>query len=229
MCHRLPIFSIPFAQSWVSRISSSIWYSNIARCLHKYIQEEIEFLNISSLDTAYRYVVKVEQKFKQKKRDFRICESEARERCPQTTEQMDKTKAGKPKTTHQIYKQRTLDTATKSKKDMGKWCEFHKSSTHNTSECRAKQSLVAELKVSESDACFDSESEPNKGNDKGEADYRCRSQRHYFHHAKIQEGGTRRSRGGGASLPLPDVGNGLPTTVHCRHREPKEPHHRQRL
>ena len=39
-------------------------------CLHKYIQEEIEFLNISSLDTTYRYVIKVEQKFKQKKRDF---------------------------------------------------------------------------------------------------------------------------------------------------------------
>ena len=41
-------------------------------CLHKYIQEDIEFLNISSLGTAYRYVVKVEKKFKQKKRDFRF-------------------------------------------------------------------------------------------------------------------------------------------------------------
>lgn len=49
---------------------------------------------------------------------------------------------------------------------MGKWCEFHKRSTHNTSECRGKQSLVAKLKASESDACSDSELEPDKGNDK---------------------------------------------------------------
>jgi len=33
-------------------------------CLHKYIQEEIECLNISSLGTAYRYAIKVEKKFK---------------------------------------------------------------------------------------------------------------------------------------------------------------------
>jgi hypothetical protein len=39
-------------------------------CLHRYIQDEMEFLDISSLGTTYRYAVKIEQKFKQKKRDF---------------------------------------------------------------------------------------------------------------------------------------------------------------
>jgi hypothetical protein len=33
--------------------------------LHRYIQTEMEFLDISSLGAAYRYVVKIEQKFKQ--------------------------------------------------------------------------------------------------------------------------------------------------------------------
>ena len=54
----------------------------------------------------------------------------------------------------------------KPKKDTGKWYEFHKSPTHNTSECWTKQLLVAELKASKSDACSDPESEPDKGNDK---------------------------------------------------------------
>ena len=39
-------------------------------CLHRCIQEEMEFLDISSLGMAYRYAAKIEQKFKQKKRDF---------------------------------------------------------------------------------------------------------------------------------------------------------------
>ena len=38
--------------------------------LHRYIQEEMEFHDISLLGTAYRYIAKIEQKFKQKKQDF---------------------------------------------------------------------------------------------------------------------------------------------------------------
>ena len=39
-------------------------------CLHRYIQEDMEFLNISSLGMAYQYAITIEQNFKQKKRDF---------------------------------------------------------------------------------------------------------------------------------------------------------------
>ena len=38
--------------------------------LHIYIQQEMEFLDISSIGTMYRYAAKIKQKFKQKKRDF---------------------------------------------------------------------------------------------------------------------------------------------------------------
>ena len=59
------------------------------------------------------------------------------------------------------------NNTTKSKKDIGKWCEFHKSPIHNTSDYQTKKSLVAKLKASESDACSDPESKLDKRNDKG--------------------------------------------------------------
>ena len=34
--------------------------------LHRYIKKEMEFLDITSLGTTYRYTVKIEQKFKHK-------------------------------------------------------------------------------------------------------------------------------------------------------------------
>ena len=36
-------------------------------CLHRYIQTEMDFLDIESLGVAYRYVVNIEHKFKQKR------------------------------------------------------------------------------------------------------------------------------------------------------------------
>lgn len=56
-----------------------------------------------------------------------------------------------------------------------------------------------------------------------EVDYWCKAQRHCRHH-KDPEEGTQRSRGGGVSLPLPNVGKGLPSIVHYWQGEPKEPH-----
>jgi len=59
------------------------------------------------------------------------------------------------------------NNTTKLKKDTGKWCEFHTSPTHKTSECSTKQLLVVELKAYKSDAYSDPESGPDKGNGKG--------------------------------------------------------------
>jgi hypothetical protein len=129
-------------------------------CLHKYIQDEMEFLDISSLGTTYRYTVKIEQKFKQKKRDFGSVNPKQGKGTPKPQR---KGQSQGRVTQDNPPKPQEKNNTTKTKKDMGKWCEFHKSSTHNTSECRAKQSLVAELKASESDTCSDSESEPEQG------------------------------------------------------------------
>jgi hypothetical protein len=40
------------------------------RALHRYIQTEMEFMDISSLGVTYRYVVKIKQKLKQKTQQF---------------------------------------------------------------------------------------------------------------------------------------------------------------
>jgi hypothetical protein len=109
--------------------------------LHRYIQTEMDFLDISSLGVAYRYVVKIEQKFKhQNKWEF----GSANLQQPK----YDKDDPNKQSPENQSKPQEKKGHE-KTKKDTRKWCDFHKIPWHNTDECRSKQSLVAEIKDKE--------------------------------------------------------------------------------
>ena len=114
----------------------------------------MDFLDISSLGSAYGYAIKIEEKFRQKnKRDSR----------PANLQQKQGKGIPGPQNTVKENNNQSLPRAKKgdgkTKKDTGKWCEFHKSHWHNTDECHSKQSLVVEIKVPKSD--LDSCSKPN--------------------------------------------------------------------
>ena len=115
----------------------------------------MEFLEITSLGTAYRYAAKIEHKFKQKKRYFGSTNPKPGKGTP------------KPQNKGNIQSAVTQNTTKNPKKNTRKWFEFHNSPTHSATKCQAKQSLVAELKALESDACSDPEPELDKGDDKG--------------------------------------------------------------
>jgi hypothetical protein len=133
-------------------------------CLHRYIQEEMEFLDISSLGVAYQYAAKIEQKFKQKKQDFGSANQKQGKGIPKP-QNKGPIQCGEAQ--DNLLNPQAKNNTMKPKKNTRKWCEFHKSSTHNTSECWAKQSLVAKLKASKLNACSEFESKPDKGNDRG--------------------------------------------------------------
>ena len=112
--------------------------------LHRYIQTEMDFLDISSPGSAYRYAVKIEEKFRQKnKRDSRPMNPLQKQGKGNPGPQ----KTGQGKDNESPPQTKKGDG--KTKKDIGKWYKFHKSPWHNTNECRQKQSLVAEFKSSE--------------------------------------------------------------------------------
>jgi hypothetical protein len=86
--------------------------------LHRYIQTEMDFLDISSLGSSYQYDVKIKQKFKhQNKREF----GSANPQQPK----YDKDGPNKQHLENQS-KPQVKKGHGKMKKDTGKWCDFHK-------------------------------------------------------------------------------------------------------
>ena len=103
--------------------------------MHRYIQEEMDFLDISSLGIAYWYAAKIEQKFKQQKWDFG---SANQKQAKGSLKPQNQGHIQGMVTQEKLPKPQAKSNTAKPKKEARKWCEFHKSPTHNTSECRAK-------------------------------------------------------------------------------------------
>lgn len=114
----------------------------------------MEFLDISLLNTAYWYAVKIEKKFKQMKWYFGYVNPKQGKGAPKP---QNKGPSQGGVTQDSLPKPQAKNNTTKMKKEIRKWCELHKSSIHNTSECWAKQSPVAKPKGSKSNASSDSE------------------------------------------------------------------------
>jgi len=98
-------------------------------CLYRYIQDKMEFLDISSFGTTYQYALKIEKKFKQKKWYFGSLNPKQGKGVPKLH---NKGQSQGGVAQDNPPKPQAKNNVVKPKKDMGKWCEFHKSSTHKT-------------------------------------------------------------------------------------------------
>jgi len=87
----------------------------------------MEFLDISSLGMTYWYAAKIEQKFKQKKRDFG---SATQKQGKGASKPQNKGQSQGMVTQDNLSKPQAMNNTTKPKKDTRKWCEFHMISTH---------------------------------------------------------------------------------------------------
>jgi hypothetical protein len=109
--------------------------------LNRYIQTEMDFLDISSFGAAYRYAVKIEHKFKHRNKwEFRFANLQ------QPKYDKDRPNKQSPKNHSKPQEKKGHENT---KKDTKKWFDFHKSPWHNTNEGCSKLLLVAEIKDKE--------------------------------------------------------------------------------
>jgi hypothetical protein len=94
--------------------------------LHRYIQNKMKFLDISSLCAAYRYAIKIERKVKKKMRQFGLGNPSQQKlgKGGPNPQKKGQSNDGKYQD-NQSKPQEKKDTRRK-KKDIGKWCDFHK-------------------------------------------------------------------------------------------------------
>jgi hypothetical protein len=86
----------------------------------------MDFLYIPSLGTTYRYAIKIEQKFKKKRREFGSANSSQTKKGKGDPNPHNKGQINDGNYQNNQSKPQHKKGDAKMKKDMGKWCEYHK-------------------------------------------------------------------------------------------------------